>query len=308
MSGGNFLSTKDQIGHCKEKGIRFAGISEEEAMSYLENNNNYFKLRAYRKNYNKDKITGKYENLDFSDLIDLAIIDTRLRIIVLEMSLNIEHFSKVHLLLMLNKNNVDAYDILQDYLSTLDEKSMEYLKKTLEHSCKSLYCKDLYSKQSLEKMPVWAFIELLPFGEYIGFYLFCANRLKDRNMKNVFYLMLDVKKIRNAAAHNNCIINDLGSVSEHTVNYNVSNSLSKMGFSQFTKRNKLKKARIAQIIICLYAHKEIVTSVGVHKHVVYMLNEFKERLFRDKRYENNLQIRTVFELFQKVIDTWFSVV
>lgn len=47
------LSTKELIEHMKEKGITFRETSEKEAMDFLENNNYYMKLAAYRANYEK---------------------------------------------------------------------------------------------------------------------------------------------------------------------------------------------------------------------------------------------------------------
>ena len=125
-----FLTPKEQIKHCEEKGVQFNKISKSKAIMYLEDNNNYFKLRAFRKNYVKDLNLGKYTNLDFADLVDLAIIDNRLRRILLEMSLSIEHFSKVHLLKVLQETGEDGYAIIQDYVSQLSQSN----KKRLESS------------------------------------------------------------------------------------------------------------------------------------------------------------------------------
>ena len=97
---------------------------------YLEDNNNYFKLRSFRKNYIKDPNPGKYTNLDFADLVDLAIIDNRLRRILLEMSLSIEHFSKVHLLKVLQETGEDGYAIIQDYVSQLSQSNKKDLNQT----------------------------------------------------------------------------------------------------------------------------------------------------------------------------------
>ena len=57
------LSLDEQIEHLKDKGILFNIMDESDAKKYLEQNNNYFKLTAYRKNYNKHpdgKNKGKY--------------------------------------------------------------------------------------------------------------------------------------------------------------------------------------------------------------------------------------------------------
>ena len=47
------LSTEELIEHMKEKGIRFCETSEVDAKDFLEHNNYYMKLAAYRANYEK---------------------------------------------------------------------------------------------------------------------------------------------------------------------------------------------------------------------------------------------------------------
>ena len=93
-----WLTPLEQIAHLKSKGVRFDLISETDACSYLAENNNYFRIRSYRTNF--EKVTegarkGQYANLDFKMLVDLSIVDMLLRNELLPMSLDIEHFSKV---------------------------------------------------------------------------------------------------------------------------------------------------------------------------------------------------------------------
>lgn len=60
------LSLEGQIEHLKEKGVLFNIMDEESAKEYLTQHNNYFKLTAYRKNYDKhpdEENKGKYINL-----------------------------------------------------------------------------------------------------------------------------------------------------------------------------------------------------------------------------------------------------
>ena len=97
MSHGPKLNTQEQIEHMKSQGISFHAISENKAYQYLQQNNNYFKLRAYRKNYVKND-AGQYVGLDFAYLKDIAIIDMRLRYEMLEMCLDIEHYARVALI------------------------------------------------------------------------------------------------------------------------------------------------------------------------------------------------------------------
>ena len=44
------LSYEGQINHLKSKGILFNKVSETKALEYLKLNNNFFKLKSYRKN------------------------------------------------------------------------------------------------------------------------------------------------------------------------------------------------------------------------------------------------------------------
>lgn len=59
------LSLEGQIEHLKKKGVLFNIMNEESAKEYLTQHNNYFKLTAYRKNYDKHpdgENKGKYIN------------------------------------------------------------------------------------------------------------------------------------------------------------------------------------------------------------------------------------------------------
>lgn len=46
---------------------------------------------------------------------------------MLEMAIGIEHFSKVHLLSVLQQNNIDPYDVVEDYMNQLEVSNLEQL-------------------------------------------------------------------------------------------------------------------------------------------------------------------------------------
>lgn len=112
------LTATEQVEHLKAKGVKFNLFTEQEATSYLENNNNYFKLSSFRKNYIKipyGKNSGKYNDLEFEYLKDLAIIDMTLRYTIIQMALDIEHFAKLYILKKINAaENEDGYAIVED--------------------------------------------------------------------------------------------------------------------------------------------------------------------------------------------------
>lgn len=100
------LSANELIEHLDKKGIKFNMINKNDAQKYLEDNNNYFKLVSYRKKfpkYDKGENIGKYIDLDFEMLIDLSIIDMRIRKTMLSIVLDLEHYTKVKLLSKIEK-------------------------------------------------------------------------------------------------------------------------------------------------------------------------------------------------------------
>lgn len=311
-----FLTAQDQVLHSKSKGVKFKKFSEDDAIKYLEENNNYFKLRAFRKNFTKNQ-KGLYLDLDFAQLVDLAILDNRLRRILLEMTLSIEHFSKVHLLKVLQAAGEDGYQIVTDYINQLSQESKNILLSDLHKNKTSHYCGNLYRKYlSTTPMnaPVWAFIEVISFGQYLHFYEYCAKRIHDQALFDRLYLMRVVKDLRNACAHNNCIINDLRAPLPQTVlkaknntakNLALTQAVSKLPISANRRKKYMGQLTLYQITTTLYAHKEIVISKGVHKHIVEELQEFKLRYHRDCNYAKNPLIDGSFTFLFDIIEKWF---
>lgn len=316
MTQRKFLTAKEQVEHCKSKGVKFDKFSEGSAIKYLEENNNYFKLRAFRKNFTKNQ-NELYLNLDFAQLVDLAILDNRLRRILLETTLNIEHFSKVHLLKILQAIGEDGYQIVSDYMNQLSPKNRKILMKDLQKNKTSLYCGNLYAKYLSNDpidAPVWAFIEVISFGQYLHFYEYCAERSSNQELSNRIYLMRVVKDLRNACAHNNCIINDLQAALPPAVhkqrnntskNLTVTQAVAKLPISSQRRKKYLNRLILHQIITTLFTHKEIVISTGVHNHIAEELQEFKLRYYRECNYTKTPLIDGSFTFLFEVINGWF---
>lgn len=304
------LNVNAQINHLKDKGVGFNLVSEEEAKEYLRNNNYYFKLTSYRKNYFKyesGERKGKYIALDFGYLKDLAIIDMDLRYMLAQLSFDIEHYTKIELLRMAEDRAEDGYMICNDFLNSQKEDQKERLKNEISRNKGSIYCGDLFLRYP-EERPVWVLLELIPFGRLVSFYGFCAERFQDKKMKRQYYMLKTCKDIRNAAAHSSCILNDLrANTTQYDTNYDVSRELSKIkGLSKDVRDKKMSNARVQQIVTLLYVYKRIVTSKGVQEKAVKRLEEFKVRMLRNAHYyEDNDIIRSNFEFLTKVIDNWY---
>lgn len=315
MERKKWLSPVQQVEHLKSKGVKFDLMSEPDAVAYLERNNNYFRLRSYRTGFpkvEKGSRAGEYANLDFKMLVDLSIIDMRLRYEMLPLTLDIEHFAKVRLLMKIEEHGEDGYSIVQSFLDSYDEKTDGLIKNRIKNEIdlgkKSPYVCNLVAKYADYAYPAWAFVEVISFGTFNYFYKFCGEQFQNKEMRDQFYLLQSVKSLRNACAHNNCIINDLRpGTSKYAPRFAVSSALGKIpGIGSGQRRTKMSNDRIQQIVTTLYVHSRIA-SPGVHRHRAATLHQLVERMNRENEYySGNLQIRTTFEFLSKVIADWFS--
>lgn len=305
------LSLDGQIEHLKEKGVLFNIMDEAEARDYLGQHNNYFKLTAYRKNYDKHPAgenKDKYINLEFAYLVDIAVIDMQLRYRIVHMALDLEHHTKLQLLRKMDDYNEDGYQVVQDYIDSLDEKQRKIFDSEINRNKGNIYCGDIIAKYE-GAFPVWAFIEIVPFGRLVAFYGFCAERFSDRSMKDTFYRLLTCKEIRNASAHSNCILNNLkAKTAAHSTNAAVTSELMKIkGMNTNFRKNRMSNARIQQVVTLLYTHKDMVESEGIKRSESEDLKKIMERV--DKNYDfynTNPMIKGTFDFLKLVVDSWFK--
>ena len=312
-----WLTPAEQIAHLKSKGVRFELISELDSVRYLAKNNNYFRLRSYRTGFAKveeGRRAGEYAKLDFEMLKDLSIIDMRLRYVMLPMTLDVEHFAKVNLLGKIEASGEDGYAVVSDFLAKYDRPGKggevgNMVKDEIARGESSPYVASLVAKYPDFEYPAWAFLEVIAFGTFAYFYKFCAERFCDRDMLDDFYLLQSVKGMRNACAHNNCVINDMtAGKPRHKARFAVTKALGKVaGIGADQRKSKMSNERFQQIVTTLYMHKRLA-SAGVHEHTCVALDNFVRRMNRNlDYYAGNLQVISGFEFLTKVICDWFPV-
>lgn len=199
------LSIPDQVNYMRDHcGITFRLCSEAEAAQFLSQRNYFFKVKSFAKNYDKDPQTGKYIQLDFAYLQELSILDALLRKQILSIALDVEHFLKVGLIAEISQNDSEnGYDLMRHFFAQYPAIKDEILRKA-----SNSYCNDLVLKMDSEGYAVWNAIEVLSFGQFINLYkLYSAENYGWNN--KICNLLIPARSIRNAAAHNNCILNSL---------------------------------------------------------------------------------------------------
>lgn len=308
MADKTLLNIDEQIAYLKDKGIEFEYCHEKEAREYLLYNNYYFKLTSYRKNYEKcreGKNAGRYLFLDFAYLKDLAIIDMRFRKLALALSIDLEHYVKHKILRKAEEAGEDGYKIVKEFRASMEPNQQNYFDKEMERSKQSIYCEDLYHKYE-NNMSLWGMLELIPFGRVASLYLFCAKRFsKEKGMLDEAYMLRSCQKLRNAAAHNNCIFNELRPRNrKQEPNRTVMQKLRLDSIRGYKRR--MTNERMIHIVTLLFLYKQMITSKGLLAHATTKLHEFRLRMMQNSMYyEKNPMIKANLEFLNEVIEKWF---
>lgn len=281
------LTVKEQIEHMKSKGIQFNIIDEKEAEQYLSENTYYFKLKSYAKNYDKYRSTekqGQYVNLEFAYLKDLAIIDMHLRHFILKTSIDLEHTLKTSFLKDFNESEDNGYDLVEKFLSE-NHDIEERIKKKKDNS----YTKDLANKLIKEGFAVWNIVELLSLKDFLRLYKRFYEEYPDSlNGHYMYYPMQGVRKLRNAAAHSNCLINSLRKPYSGNSRYNSKvNAFVKRisGMDKLSIKNNMSNQVVYDFVTMLYLVNDMVKSQQMKEKIITEVHDLIHgRMVRNAGY------------------------
>ena len=263
------LTTDEQISHMASQGVAFGPSDYEAAIRYLEFRSNYFRVRSFRSGFKRTVSDGSkvFENLSFTTLVELSDIDAMVRETFLHLTLDIERAAKMELLRKAEEAEEDPYTLVEDFLDAEAEKEAHAeenggryngidVAKLEESRCKDPYVGGLIDRYSEEGYPLWAFLELISFGNFNYLYMFSAKRFDDHDMEDSFYLLQVVKNLRNACAHGNCILNDLGLTSERQkINRRVLSMIRSLDSVNTNEALQLMNNRkVHQLVTTIYAH------------------------------------------------------
>lgn len=305
------LSVEQQIAHMKEQGIKFNIMSEEEALAYLENNTYYFKLKEYAKLFDKkepkaEEEIAQYLNLEFAYLVDLSKIDSYLRKIILKISLDIEHYLKAKLISDFNKTDSDGYQIIDEFLACNPEHyEAEFNSKEYGKACSNLVHK--YRND----FAIWNIIEVLSFGDFTElfnfFYSKYALQIYKKDYSPYKYLINPVRILRNAAAHNNCLISSLArpyvSPAEMNTNHDIARLLGNNGIRGKTVQTNLNRPLVHDFCVLLYLYCKLAPA-NAQEYALREVNDlFAIRMPRHKEYyANNTILVSAYNFTKRYIE------
>lgn len=152
---------------------------------------------------------------------------------------------------------------------------------------------------------LWNLIEMLSFGEFIDFYTFYFITYENENFDKDFrQLLTPVRHLRNLAAHNNCLLNNLFRFNNNfNVNKHVVDIVSKRNI--FSSNEQRVKKMVVPIfhdfLALLYIFDKVIQSTKIRKHAAEDLIIFKERLNKRREYFlNNININNSLNCFEKM--------
>ena len=276
------LSIPQQIEHMKKKGISFELYKETAARTFLAEHNYYFKLKAYGHNFERYKDPEKdnrYINLDFAHLVDLSKIDAEFRKIILSMCLDLEHYLKVRMLNHCTMIDEDGYEIVNRLFAMQPD-----LKDEIEKKVNTSTCHQIVAKRK-DAWSIWSIVELISFGPFIDLYnLFYSDHKFDNDCRGYLYA---IKMIRNAAEHNNCLLNQMRAPYSRSItpSYELRNTINKISSLKADKvTQQLQNPTTHDFLALLIAYSKIVPESSRTKGLEAAKALFNERMLEHKDY------------------------
>lgn len=276
------LSIPQQIEHMKEKGIAFSLYKEPAARTFLAEHNYYFKLKAYAHNFDQYKDPDKdnrYINLDFAHLVDLSKIDAEFRKTILNMCLDLEHYLKVRMLNHCTMVDEDGYEIVKRLFAMQPD-----LKDEIEKKVNTSTCHQIIAKRK-DTLAIWNIVELISFGPFIDLYnLFYADYKFEDDCRGYLYA---IKMIRNAAAHNNCLLNQMRAPYSRSISpsYELRNVINKISSYKPEKvTQQLQNPTTHDFLALLLVYSKIVPASSRAKGLEAVKTLFNVRMLENKEY------------------------
>jgi len=326
------LDLEQQIDHMESRGVQFNVIQKNEAKDFLSKNTYYFKLKAFAKNYDKyirGEKKGQYVNLEFAYLKELSTLDMHLRKLLSSMTADIEHYLKVKLVNDVVENpQEDGYNIINLFFA-----KNEKISKGFAAKCTDSVTSDLVKKYCND-WAIWNIIEVLSFGDFVKLYIFYYVHYADlyRGQETYIVLLGSVRFLRNAAAHNNCLLNSIRtpyliskcpkqicSIDECATGSKnrsfqmtkrlsdiVTASQSDIDISDLVRRKMLQNPVIHDLTAVVYLYS-FVCSSGSIKATRNSLNNFIKRCTKYPEYfVTNQAIQSSYIYFKKIVDFYLN--
>lgn len=304
-------SVYQQIENLKNKNIKFEIMDEHSALQYLTYNTYYFKIKSFAKSFEYNESKKQYIHLDFEYLVELSKLDMYLREYIIKLSLDTEHFLKVKLINDLTNNDKeDGYNIISQFFQ-----KYPYIKRNIDFKKNDSACADLIHKYE-NNWAVWNIVEVLSFGDFIKLFELYYGLYPENKSQTINNLLWPLKFIRNASAHNNCLLNTLRKPYTHTHLFNGKKNIIEPNkklvsllteipnISKNTRKKKIANPIIHDFIATLFLFNEVCSSPILKEKQLHILQDLiNVRFVKHSEYFINDNIFTSnYEFVKKIVD------
>ncbi|MBP5695056.1 MAG: Abi family protein [Treponema sp.] len=298
------LTVAEIIEYCKDDlGITFNLMDEDTAAEFLKKHNYFFRLKQYAEVCQNQTRKGKYTGLDFGHLVELSTIDMFLRKHILKMTIDFEHYLKVKIVNDCQENpDDDGYSVVDSFLEKNPTIKMSII-KTSKLAGYNGFSIDKY----LESPAVWNFIEMIGFFDFIKFYSYYYDYF---HLQCKYTRHFDaVRRLRNAAAHNVCLLYNFNPVQNFSYDMDTSFELlgAKLGIGQGTIASCMKVPLLNDFAVMLSVYTQLVTSEKVRQKTLEEIKTFFDgrMLYRKQYFEGFPSVKNAYNFARAVLE-WYS--
>ena len=158
-----------------------------------------------------------------------------------------------------------------------------------------------------DNLAVWNIVEVLSFGDFLILYELYYRKYPSSD--SLLGFLWSVRFLRNAAAHNNCLLNTLRNpYARITPNRAITGVISKNPLiSPMERTNRMSNPVIGDFVITLYVFKECVMSESIITKTIAELNQYLNvRAVRNAHYfDKNESIKSSYKFIKKNVDFFF---
>ena len=299
------LTVPQVIEYCKnDLGITFNLMDEEKAKNFLQKHNYFFRLKQYCSTCSERTKSGKYVGLDFGHLVELSTIDMFFFFLLLKMTIDLEHYLKVKLVNDCQNNPADdGYEVVQAFLQR-----DRTVKNELQKGSWLAGYGGIDFEKYLAAPAVWNFLEMINFFTFTNFFAFYYEFFRS---ESEYTKRFDsIRRIRNACAHNVCMLCSFKPVQnfKNDIEENFELLQAKVGGSPGTVSSCMKVPLLNDFAVMLSIYTKLVTSPQVKELTLKEVADFFDgrMVYRKHYFEQMPDIKNAYKFARSVLEYYSS--
>ena len=216
------------------------------------------------------------------------------------MTIDLEHYLKVKLVNDCQNNPVDdGYEVVEKFL----ESHLKVKDSIAQFNRVTGYGENSFDKY-LAAPAVWNFVEMVSFADFISFYAYYYDfmRMECEYIKH----FESVRRLRNACAHNSCLLVSFQPVQTFKTDFETNFELlgGNLGISNGTISNCMKVPLLNDFAVMLSVYTKLISSPPIKEKTFEEIKEFFDNrmVYRKHYFEDKTDIKNAYQFARKVLD------